>query len=62
MKRLLPALLCAALLAGCGADAAAPAGPKPAPETAEAAEPLPQGALRLVWQGGDTYAMGGSTV
>ena len=51
MKRLLPALLCAALLAGCGADAA-PAGPKPAPETAEtaeAAEPLPQGALRLVW-------------
>lgn len=62
MKRLLPALLCAALLAGCGADTAAPAGPKPAPETAETAEPLPQGALRLVWQGGDTYAMGGSTV
>lgn len=62
MKRLLPALLCAALLAGCGADAAAPAGPKPAPETAETAEPLPQGALRLVWQGGDTHAMGGSTV
>ena len=62
MKRLLPALLCAALLAGCGADAAAPAGPKPAPETAEAAETLPQGALRLVWQGGDTHAMGGSTV
>ena len=48
MKRLLPALLCAALLAGCGADTAAPAGPKPAPETAETAEPLPQGALRLV--------------